>query len=80
MILLDLVRADAAQAGLFDPIDRGQSARLMATMDGINNRLGRGTLRLAAEGFGKRGKRWETVRSKLSPCYTIRWSDLPSAH
>ena len=46
----------------------------MQTLDHINARWGRGTMRLAAEGFDHS---WQMKREHLSPCYTTEWNDLP---
>lgn len=76
-VMLSELRPKAmAQASLFiDPeTDRGQ--RLMATLDVINHRWGRGTLRSAAEGMEKP---WQMKRQRLSPSYTTDWQGLPAA-
>lgn len=50
------------------------SEKLMKVMDEINQKYGRSTLKLAAEGYSKP---W-AMRSELkSPCYTTAWKDLP---
>jgi DNA polymerase V len=48
--------------------------RLMQTLDHINARWGRGTLRLAAEGHTGD---WHMKREHLSPGYTTAWAGLP---
>ncbi|KTD64484.1 Y-family DNA polymerase [Legionella spiritensis] len=48
--------------------------RLMGVLDGINQRYGRHTIKLAAEGHSKP---WAMRAGMRSPCYTTRWSDLP---
>ena len=47
---------------------------LMRVMDGINQRYGRGSLRLAAEGIEQD---WRMRRGNLSPGYTTDWRGLP---
>ena len=47
----------------------------MATLDVINQRSGRGTLRSAAEGMEKS---WQMKRQRLSPSYTTDWDGLPT--
>lgn len=47
---------------------------LHATLDTINARYGRGTLRLAAEGLGQQ---WQMRCERVSPCYTTRFAGLP---
>jgi DNA polymerase V len=51
-----------------------KGAPLMAALDRINQRFGRGALRLAAEGTQKT---WQMRREKLSPQYTTAWEGLP---
>ena len=50
--------------------------RLLAVLDGINGRWGRGTLRYLAEG-GAGGQTWRMRRERLSPGYTTDWAGLP---
>ncbi len=45
---------------------------LMAVMDGINQRYGRGTIRLAAED----DQAWKPQQERLSPHYTTDWADI----
>jgi DNA polymerase V len=51
-----------------------RSDALMTVVDGINQRFGRGAMRLAAEGV-ERG--WQMRRGNLSPGYTTDWAGLP---
>ena len=53
--------------------DYGQSEKLMQTVDEINRKLGRGTLRWAAEGLAQP---WAARRGNVSPKYTTRWDQL----
>jgi len=77
VMLLDVVPAANRQFALFatqgDAGD-GRSVQLMGVLDGINQRYGRGTLRLAAEGVDHS---WQMRRGNLSPGYTTNWDDLP---
>lgn len=64
------------QPDLLHPLDKEQSLqseRLMDVYDAINQRFGRHTLRLAAEGFAKP---WSARIEKRSPCYTTCWEEL----
>ena len=54
-----------------------KSQRLMDTLDQINRKMGRGTLRLAAEGFQQA---WKVRTDYPSPRYTTRWGELPIAY
>lgn len=73
-MLSDIRPRSMAQASLFVPESDGRSESLMAAMDAINGRYGRGTMRVAAEGIDKA---WRMKRGKLSPRYTTEWSELP---
>ena len=59
---------------LVDPERERRSAALMQTMDRINERWGRGSLRPLATGFDAN---WQMRREKLSPAWTTRWDELP---
>jgi DNA polymerase V len=63
--------ADAAAATL-DPIRE----RLMATVDAINRRQGRGAVRFAGEGCDRP---WAMRSKSRTPCYTTRWEELAVA-
>ncbi len=55
--------------------EKDRKQRLMQTMDHINSRYGRDTLRLACS--GGQDKPWEIQRNRISPEFTTRWSDIP---
>lgn len=50
-----------------------RSQQLMGVIDGINEKYGHGTMRLAAEGVEKV---WQMRRGNLSPRYTTEWDSL----
>ncbi|MCF8107181.1 MAG: Y-family DNA polymerase [Desulfohalobiaceae bacterium] len=54
--------------------DQESAGQLMKTLDHINARYGKDTLRYACAGFEKN---WEMRRGKMSPEYTTRWPDIP---
>jgi DNA polymerase V len=64
------------QRGLFDPVDRDRSARLMNSLDRINTLMGRNTLRYASAGLSS-DQTWRTVFNNRSPAWTTRWDQLP---
>ncbi|TVQ95492.1 MAG: Y-family DNA polymerase [Desulfovibrionales bacterium] len=63
---------------LFEPSpeELARSKALMGVMDRINARWGAMTMRMAAEGTGKR---WVMRQAHLSPRYTTDWKALPRA-
>lgn len=73
--LLELRPKDSQQFSLFAPpcADEREN-KLMAVLDSVNQRHGRGTLKSAAEGIQKN---WQMRRGNLSPRYTTEWSCLP---
>ena len=73
VMLLDLVKADRVQSGLFDRPDGRKSQARMRAFDKLNRRFGRDTIRYAAAGVG-RG--WTMQRGNLSPRYTTSWDEL----
>ena len=48
-------------------------SQLMRVMDQINARMGRGTLKLASEGFKQP---WKMKQGNKSPNYTTYWDEL----
>jgi len=48
----------------------------MGVLDGINRRLGRGTLHSARQGFTQP---WRMKQEHKSPNYTTCWAELPEA-
>jgi len=76
VMLTALVPASQVQVDLFDHQDRDRSRRLMRTLDGLNDCIGAGTLRYAAEGMTQH---WKARFERRSPAYTTNWRDLPVA-
>lgn len=55
------------------------SCELMATLDRINDRFGRGTIGLASAGVSRSERRWSMRQQLRTPAYTTSWNDLPVA-
>ncbi|BCA95647.1 DNA polymerase V subunit UmuC [Legionella antarctica] len=75
--LEDLIPKDPRQLDMFhQPSDETleKTEQLMSLFDKINQKFGRSTIRLAAEGYSKP---WAMLAEIKSPAYTTRWSDLP---
>jgi DNA polymerase V len=84
MILLSGIEdGNNRQADLFEDTEgKEKRERLMQCFDTVNNRYGRGTLRMGASGMaggteGGGAVPWEMKRDFLSPDYTTRLADLP---
>jgi DNA polymerase V len=65
------------QQSLFEDMEsRGRSANLMKALDGINDRFGNASIRLAVSGT-QQG--WKMRSDNKSPNYTTKWDELPVA-
>jgi DNA polymerase V len=75
VMLMELVPEGGQQTDLFshDASDTKKS-KLMATLDSINNKYSKGTIKLASEGVDKV---WAMRRNYKSPNYTGDWGELP---
>ncbi len=73
VMVSELVPAAARQQHLFDAVDRSKHNQAMIAMDQLNQRMGRGTVTVAAVGTRQNG---ETTRESVSPHYTTRWQDI----
>lgn len=79
VVLLDLAPVGAVTGDLFAAASAATSERrerLMTTLDGINTRWGRGTVRYLAEGLVQP---WQMKRQRMTPRYTTCWAELPVA-
>ena len=73
-MLADITSAGVVQAQLFeDTLGSEKSLKLMAAMDGINLRMGKGTIHLASDGVEQS---WRMNRSSMTPAYTSSWEEL----
>lgn len=75
VMLSELVPAEGAQTDMFSRIQSSlKSDELMATMDKINRKMGKESIKLASEGF--KGP-WKMRQQNKSQNFTTQWSDLP---
>ena len=72
VILWDISPANAVQGNLFDPRNRSKLSALQQTIDEINRRNGRGTVRNAVQGDNQ----LNIKREHLSPQYTTNWDEI----
>lgn len=56
-----------------------ERSRLMATLDGLNQRYGRGTVLLASAGLGGAQRTWSMKQERRTLGYTTCWNDLAVA-
>lgn len=61
------------QLSVFAPTDEDKKEILMLTLDSINARFGRDTVKIAQTGIGQS---CQTQRQMLSPSYTTCWDEL----
>jgi DNA polymerase V len=76
VMLSELVPASSVQQDLFAVQLDGRSKVVMGVLDGINRRLGRGTVHSASQGFSQP---WRMKQEHKSPRYTTCWDELPEA-
>jgi DNA polymerase V len=74
VLLLDLAAPSAVPASLFDVLEPLDG--LMEALDQINARFGRGKARL---GLAGKNAEWRMRQENLSPSFTTRWDDIPTA-
>lgn len=75
VMLSELVPQQGLQTDLFASAPAtSRSAALMRVLDQVNRRMGKHTLKLAAEGFRQP---WKMKQGNKSPGYTTSWHDLP---
>lgn len=72
--LIELIHKQHVQADFFTPGQSAVTNELMHTLDNINQKYGKSTVFLAAQGMRKT---WKMQQNMLSPNYTTRWQDLP---
>lgn len=77
VLLMDLVLSEQRQPDLFEDLVQTQKSKaLMEAMDRINGAMGRGTIKLSAEGSDRR---WAMRSEKRSLRYTTRLDELAVA-
>jgi DNA polymerase V len=68
-----IIPAGEGQYNLFGNYDNSRQLTLSNLMDDINQRYGRGLVRIAAEGYDKT---WKMKQEFLSKQYTTNWKDI----
>lgn len=78
VMLGELVSAAGAQTDLFSQSPAiPKSNKLMATMDSINRKMGKESVKLASEGFKRP---WKMRQENKSPSYTTNWQQLAKSN
>jgi len=74
VMLSELVPVGKAQMDMFTKTETSaKSAELMKTMDSINRKMGKDSIKLASEGFKKP---WKMRQENKSPAYTTDWQHI----
>jgi len=68
-----IVPDNQVQLNLFDRADRARFAQLSDAIDGLNEKMGRETLKPAASGLEPA---WAMRREMRSPAYTTNWNEI----
>lgn len=78
VMLLDL-QSDTFRQGELDlQDDDGQGrGQLMSALDDLNQRYGRGTLKMASAGLAGDKRVWSMKQERRTPGYTTCWADMP---
>ncbi len=80
VMLMDLQDAAHEQASLdLDEATHPPRPRLMEALDRLNQRHGRGTLKMASAGISSSRKGWGMKQERLTPPYTTDWAALATA-
>jgi DNA polymerase V len=74
VILSDITPASRYQGDLFAPATKKNNPQLMQTLDNINQRYGKGSLKLSRDGSRQT---WKMRQENKSPEYTTNWAELP---
>jgi DNA polymerase V len=71
--LSEITPVSHRQGDLIEPNIIG-NGKLMKTLDELNHRYGRGTLKVSTQGAFKE---WQMRAERKSPCYTTSWDEIP---
>lgn len=80
VMLMDLSPASREQHELLlddDADNTARDQRLMAAMDGINARYGKGTVQPGSAGTARQDKGWTMRQERRTPNYTTAWAEVP---
>lgn len=73
VMISGIVPENQVQIGLFDTHKREMDTKVMKALDELNRRMGRDTVKIAVQGFGRD---WQLRQERKSRCYTTRWQEL----
>lgn len=82
VMLMELQDADVEQGELglvTEPEGTRDANRLMAALDAVNGRFGKGVIHVASTGQSRPKRVWGMRQERRTPQYTTRWADVPLA-
>lgn len=81
VMLMDLSPVSREQGELdLENEDGPRDAQLMAAMDALNGRYGKGTVHTASAGAATKNRRdWQMAQDRKTPNYTTAWNEVPTA-
>ena len=74
VILSEISSANQSQGDFFANAGTVEDGALMAALDAVNARYGKGTLKLSQDGSRRS---WQMRQEHKSPAYTTNWDELP---
>lgn len=69
--------AEQLELGLEDDEPERDRSRLMQALDAVNDKMGKGTLKVGTARIGSAPGKWTPRQDRRTPDYTTRWEDLP---
>ena len=80
VMLMELQSDSVQQAELDLEGDDGRDrGKLMSTLDGLNQRYGKGSVLMASAGLDGNKRAWSMKQERRTPGYTTCWEDMPVA-
>ena len=81
VMLLDIQDSSVDQIELDfnEPVAGRDRTRLMTALDAVNNRWGKGTMKIGSAKVGQAPRDWTMKQERRTPAYTTEWDDMPIA-
>lgn len=73
IMLIEISPVTHRQSDLLEPVALANN-KLMLALDALNQRFGRGTVKVSTQGAFRD---WEMRQERKSPNYTTAWDELP---
>ena len=81
VMLLDIQDSsvDQIELNFNEPVAGRDRTRLMTALDAVNNRWGKGTMKIGSANVGQAPRDWTMKQERRTPAYTTEWDDMPIA-